>query len=117
MVINAAMTREQPPSEDGQNGLIWAAIDDSHTREWSSGGQCVMHLGATDTHWMTTSPNGHALALAAPQSHADKTSSFMIPPILSTFDRVVATTTKPDMVRATALARGRAGDRGRTDVV
>jgi hypothetical protein len=36
----------------------------------------------------------------------------MIPPILSTFDRVVATTTKPDMVRATALARGRAGDRG-----
>jgi hypothetical protein len=71
-----------------------------------------MHLGATDTHRITMSPNGHALALAAPQSHAGKTSSFMIPPILSTFDRVVATTTKPDMVRAPALARRRAGHRG-----
>ena len=38
---------------------------------------------------MTTTPNGHAPALAAPQSHVGKTSSFMIPPILSTFDRVV----------------------------
>jgi hypothetical protein len=35
----------------------------------------------------------------------------MIPATLSTFDRVVATTTKPDMVRATALARGRAAIR------
>ena len=50
-------------------------------------------------------------ALAAPQSHAGKTSSFMIPPILSTFDRVVATTTKLDMVRATALARAIGEDR------
>lgn len=40
----------------------------------------------------------------------------MIPPILSTFDRVVVTTTKPDMVGATTLARGR-GRAGRTDVV
>ncbi len=60
---------------------------------------------------MTTTPDGHAPALAAPQSHVGKTSSFMIPPILSTFDRVVVTTTKPDMVGATTLARG-AGDKG-----
>ena len=65
---------------------------------------------------MTTTPNGHAPALAAPRSHVGKTWSFMIPPILSTFDHVVVTTTKPDMVRATTLARGR-GRQGRTDVV
>jgi type IV secretory pathway TraG/TraD family ATPase VirD4 len=72
-------------------------------------GHRVMHLGATNTHWMVTSRNGHALALAPPQSHAGKTSSFIIPLILSTFDRVVATSTKPDIVRATALARANYG--------
>ena len=76
---------------------------------FATGGHRVMHLGATKDHWMVTAPNGHALALAPPQSHAGKTSSFMIPLILSTFDRVVSTSTKPDIVRATALTRARFG--------
>lgn len=72
-------------------------------------GNRVMHLGATNTHWMVTARNGHSLVLAPPQSHAGKTSSVMIPLILSTFGRVVSTSTKPDIVRATALVRAQHG--------
>jgi hypothetical protein len=66
---------------------------------FDSGGNRVMHLGATHTHWMVTARNGHALALAPPQAPAGKTSSFIIPLILSTQGCVVATSTKPDVVR------------------
>jgi type IV secretory pathway TraG/TraD family ATPase VirD4 len=72
-------------------------------------GMRVMHLGETDAHWMVTAPQGHALVLAPPRSHAGKTSSFIIPLVLSTFGRVVVTSTKPDIVRATALARAQYG--------
>ncbi len=73
------------------------------------GGHRMMHLGALETAWVTTPPDGHVLALAPPRSHAGKTSSLMIPLILSTFDRVVATSTKPDIIRATALCRAQYG--------
>jgi type IV secretion system protein VirD4 len=64
-----------------------------------------MHLGRTGTHWMVTSPQGHALAIAPPRSAGGKTSSVIIPEIIFAGGPVVSTSTKPDVVRATAVAR------------
>lgn len=68
-------------------------------------GMQMMHLGGTDTGWMTTQRQGHALILGPPRSHAGKTAAVMTPAIISMFGPVVSTSTKPDVVRATALAR------------
>lgn len=48
---------------------------------FAGGGNRVMHLGATNTHWVTTLPNGHAVAVAPAQAPAGKTSSLMIPAV------------------------------------
>jgi type IV secretion system protein VirD4 len=107
---------QAPPPTGQPHPFDWIVTDEFPRNRmlaikgtFAAGGHRVMHLGATNTHWMVTSLNGHALALAPPQSYAGKTSSFIIPLILSTFDRVVVTSTKPDIVRATALARAEYG--------
>jgi type IV secretion system protein VirD4 len=56
-----------------------------------------------------TQPQQHLLALAPPQSHAGKTSSTMIPTVVGHPGPVVAATTKPDILQATAMARAQHG--------
>ena len=99
--FDAILSAQHPDTPRNRMLAVKGTFDGSGNR--------VMHLGATHTHWMVTARNGHALALAPPQAPAGKTSSFIIPLILSTQGRVVATSTKPDVVRATALARAEYG--------
>ena len=49
---------------------------------------------------------GHALILAPPRSEAGKTSSLVAPAVISQQTPLVVTSTKPDVVSATAIARG-----------
>ena len=55
---------------------------------------------------MTTRHEGHALVLAPPRSEAGKTSSLIVPAAISQMTPLVITSTKADVVRATAIARG-----------
>jgi type IV secretion system protein VirD4 len=60
--------------------------------------------------WVFTREETHLLALGPARSHAGKTASVMIPAILSAAGPVVAATTKPDVIPATALARAQMGN-------
>ena len=75
-----------------------------------------MHVGLGDSdatgdyirlQW--TEPQQHLLALGPQRSHAGKTASSMIPIVLSHPGPVVAATTKPDIMDATAMARAQHG--------
>ncbi len=68
-----------------------------------------MPLGMSGKVWRFTEKDQHLLAIAPPQSHAGKTSSVMIPVILGHPGPVVAATTKPDVLRATAQLRAQYG--------
>jgi type IV secretory pathway TraG/TraD family ATPase VirD4 len=72
-------------------------------------GKRMLHLGWDDVQWMCTEPQGHALVLGPPRSKAGKTASVIIPTILSSYGQVVATSTKDDVLRATAFARAPSG--------
>lgn len=73
------------------------------------GGLRSQHLGNAKGSWMTTRREGHALVLAPPRSEAGKTSGVLIPNILSMRGSIVVTSTKEDVVRATAMARAQLG--------
>ena len=75
-------------------------------RAMRGGGFRSLHLGSVEGGWMTTRYEGHALVLAPPRSEAGKTSSLVVPAMISQQTPLVVTSTKADIVDATAIARG-----------
>jgi type IV secretory pathway TraG/TraD family ATPase VirD4 len=65
--------------------------------------------GRPFTRFVATQKQDHLLALGPPRSHAGKTASMMIPIVLSQLGPVVTASTKPDVLRATAVARAQHG--------
>ena len=66
-----------------------------------------IYVGRGSNGWMWAGAQRSALVLGPPRS--GKTSSLVIPNILLSDGPVVSTSTKPDVLRATAVARGRDG--------
>ncbi len=73
----------------------------------ASGGNGV-YLGHDGRGWRQAEPQHSVLVLGPPRS--GKTSSLIIPNILCANGLVIATSTKPDVLDATATARSRVGD-------
>jgi type IV secretory pathway TraG/TraD family ATPase VirD4 len=86
----------------------WLAMH-AEKRTFPHGGLRSQHLGNAKGSWMAARHEGHALVLAPPRSEAGKTSGVIIPNILSMRGQVVVTSTKTDVVRATAIARAQLG--------
>ncbi len=66
-----------------------------------------IYLGAGTHGWVCAGPQHAALVLGPPRS--GKTSAIVIPAVLAADGSVVSTSTKPDVLGATAAARGRMG--------
>ncbi len=67
-----------------------------------------MHVGMSPDGWVLTPPETSLLALGPPRSNG-KTSGLLVPTVLTAPGPVVVTSTKRDLIYATAVARGRAG--------
>jgi type IV secretory pathway TraG/TraD family ATPase VirD4 len=67
-----------------------------------------VYLGHRDHDWMFAPPEQSVLVLGPPRS--GKTSSLIIPNLLVASGPVVSTSTKPDVIAATATARSRVGE-------
>ncbi len=66
-----------------------------------------LYLGHDENGWCHASPQQSVMILGPPRS--GKTTSLIIPNVLATTGPVVSTSTKPDVLDATAGARGRLG--------
>ena len=67
-----------------------------------------VYLGHRGRDWMFAPPEQSVLVLGPPRS--GKTSSLIIPNLLAAAGPVVSTSTKPDVITATATARSRVGE-------
>jgi type IV secretion system protein VirD4 len=111
---DADRSRRQPlPSEPAQRASDFAAHSGNriHTvdlvRSFRSGHSSGVYVGAGTRGAVRTGSEQAVLVLGPPRS--GKTSSIVIPTVLSAAGAVVSTSTKPDVLHATARARRRAG--------
>lgn len=65
------------------------------------------YLGTSGGHWVTADPESAVMVLGPPRS--GKTSAVMIPAVMSAGGAVISTSTKPEVMRASAIARGEVG--------
>jgi type IV secretion system protein VirD4 len=65
------------------------------------------YLGTSGGHWVTADPESAVMVLGPPRS--GKTSAVMIPAVLGSSGPVVATSTKPEVLRASARVRSEIG--------
>lgn len=86
----------------------WVGMRNSK-RQFVHQGLRSQHLGSAAGQWMLTRHEGHALVLAPSRSAAGKTTGVIVPNIVSMEGPVVVTSTKDDVVRATSIARAKAG--------
>ena len=84
-------------------------VDDAirDARDASASGANGIYLGHDASGWRQAEPQQSVLVLGPPRS--GKTSSLVIPNVLSANGTVVTTSTKPDVLDATAPARSRVG--------
>jgi type IV secretion system protein VirD4 len=104
------MRRRQAPPHmsvwiQGQDDPLWAAR--SHLATYGD----ALHVGMDDAGWVITRPERSLLVLGPPRGEegTGKTSSVLIPLVLTAPGPVVSTSTKGDVLTATALARSRFG--------
>ena len=107
MFTNANITRVERDAHTHVDAVGPSMISAAALRRIHHVGSNGIYLGYGERGWMSTGPQCSTLVLGPPRS--GKTSSLVIPNILLSEGPVLSTSTKPDVMQATAPSRCRDG--------
>ena len=103
--LAGALTRSGPAGDASEPLRTRRLADLVRSAAWDAGGS--VYLGAGAGGWAWAGPERPTLLLGP--SRSGKTSSLVIPNVLAAPGPVVSTSTKPDVLHATAAARAQSG--------